>query len=666
MRANPFYELYLADSIPARDYVALFSPFLIPHVQQVFLRGNVVVVGGQGAGKSMLLALLRHQTRFKYHEAGVEFPVPPGLRRFITCSVNLTHSGATDFGNRRWEQENPEEVAFLFGDFVGTLLLRSLLQTLEAYQTGPVSLATEVGVSQERGKLDSFACKLAAAGPWAPWFYTVDGFDELKSRVDARLQSYQSFLHFRVRNLDQELRATIAPLGEVLAIASELLREEGAVQRDCSLFVDIDQYEELANLRSQIRADGTAVDYRSTINRAMSRRDARISYRIGSRRHSWFSHGAILGSIGKLESERDYKFVDLDLILQRAENRRTYIFPQFAEDVFSRRMRVSGLASSGRKVSIEELYGKSALPLDKAKDYVSAESIKSIKIDAAWKDDTKERLTALARRNPLSARLGEAWIRQKGDKFKLGVRTTDLPWEDARSAYWRKERIDAALYQIASRNQQRQMFYGKSEICDIANGNILVFISVNQHIWDQYFRSASQQGSPELVGLPEIDHVLQSAGIQRASEHWLEKISEETGASSDRLKFVNEVGRLVRDRLLADDSLSNPGATGLSLPDDELDEIPGLRRFLSELVDYGNITESNHTTKERDRRPRTKWYLSPILCPALRIPISRTKEPIYLRSKEMAQLLKSAGLRTLDHSRRNPSEQISIADLFRG
>jgi hypothetical protein len=80
------------------------------------------------------------------------------------------------------------------------------------------------------------------------------------------------------------------------------------------VFVDIDQYEELGNISTGPRS---GIDYRSVVNRALARRDPRISYRIGSRRHSWRSHSKIMGSEGKLEEERDYKFVDLDLLLNR-------------------------------------------------------------------------------------------------------------------------------------------------------------------------------------------------------------------------------------------------------------------------------------------------------------------------------------------------------------
>ena len=89
MSVNPFYELYLADTMSATEFVTLFSPALIPHVQPLFLPGNVVVVGMQGSGKSMLLTLLRAETRLKYERVTHEFPVPKERRRFVSCAVNF-------------------------------------------------------------------------------------------------------------------------------------------------------------------------------------------------------------------------------------------------------------------------------------------------------------------------------------------------------------------------------------------------------------------------------------------------------------------------------------------------------------------------------------------------------------------------------------------------
>jgi site-specific DNA-cytosine methylase len=50
------------------------------------------------------------------------------------------------------------------------------------------------------------------------------------------------------------------------------------------------------------------------------------------------------------------------------------------------------------------------------------------------------------------------------------------------------------------------------------------------------------------------------------------------------------------------------------------------------------------TTSRKDRSARFKWYLSPILCPYLRLPYKRIKEPFYASIKDVADWLDKAGI----------------------
>jgi hypothetical protein len=633
MSVNPFYELYLADSMSATEFVTLFSPALIPHVQPLFLPGNVVVVGMQGSGKSMLLTLLRAETRLKYEQVAHEFPVPKERRRFISCAVNLAHSNSTDFGYRDWLDDDPREVEMLFGDFVNSLLVSDLLQSLRSYITrGSEELRGEIGVLKGVSALDEVAASVAERGIWNGWLNGVRDWGSLQLSLMQRIVEYRGYLHRRKKSISAHVRETKTSIGEPIGEIADLLRTTGIIAKDTNVFVDIDQYEELGNIRTAPR-NQIGVDYRGVINRAISRRDPRVSYRIGSRRHSWRSHSMIMGSEGKLEEERDYKFVDLDLLLKRGENRSTYIFPDFAEDVFQRRMNVAGLARPGQKVKVAGVYGKPETPAQKANFYKSDRPEAKTKFPAEWRESTKNRLERLSVNDPLSAKLGEAWIRQKGDIDDFDVRDGLLPWE--RKAYWKKERIEIALLQLASANQQRPIYSGDDEIFDLSNGNVLVFISINQHIWDQYFRYATR--NPDSTStIPFIGRDLQSAGIFKASEHWYTKIAEETGRSAERLRLIAEISRFLRDKIMGDRKMSNPGATGFSVRESELDAFPRIASFLEELSDYGNLTMLGHTTRDKDRAARIKWYLSPILCPFIRLPYKRIKEPYYASIKEVA------------------------------
>ena len=89
MKANPFFELYVGDRISSNEFVTIFSPMLVTHTEPLFMPGNIVVIGIQGCGKSMLLKLLKPQTRIEYEQANQPFPVPEALRKFVCGSVNL-------------------------------------------------------------------------------------------------------------------------------------------------------------------------------------------------------------------------------------------------------------------------------------------------------------------------------------------------------------------------------------------------------------------------------------------------------------------------------------------------------------------------------------------------------------------------------------------------
>jgi hypothetical protein len=76
--------------------------------------------------------------------------------------------------------------------------------------------------------------------------------------------------------------------------------------------------------------------------------------------------------------------------------------------------------------------------------------------------------------------------------------------------------------------------------------------------------------------------------------------------------------------------MSYPGYNGFSLTNESLGEDGDVARFLGDAVDYGDLFDAPHTTKHKDARQRTKWYLSPILSPYFRLPESHVKEPMYV------------------------------------
>ncbi len=649
MRVNPFFELYVGDRLSSSEFVNIFSPFLVRHAEPLFLPGNIVVKGVQGSGKSMLLSLLRPEVRMEYARAGANFPVRPALSNFVGAGINLAHSNGIDFGYRSISAD-PNETALFFADFVNSVILLDLFKSLRTL-CDPIGAEAKqqlrIDLNEDRQR--AFVNSLATADVFQGSLRGCRSLPDVESRLKNRLNAYRRFLHLNDKALDGEIRETKTDIGTPLSVAVNILKETGVVGTDVSIFIHIDQYEELANISPR---EVHSPDYRKVINRALARREASISYRIGTRGHAWRDHSLIFGSEAKLEEERDYKFVDLDLMLRRHENRKTWIFPGFVEDVFARRLRHVGLApeeTSGRQL-LENVLGRGISAPDKALKYGGRNRSRCVKIDQGWPEGFKAGLLGLAEIDPLSARLLEAWVLQRTDRSSQGRKTkvtrpSDLSMEmleEMRAKpWWNKERIDLALVQIASRCQQRPVWSGHSEIIDLSGGNILTFLSICQFIWDTQNQIGRQRARSELS---EIETEIQAVGVFKASDYWLKKIGGETGRSGDRSRLTKQIGNAVARELYADRQMSYPGHNGFSLVDEELERHPHVKKLLDEMSDYGTIVAWPHTTKEKDRKSRHKFYLNPILCPQFKIHYKRLKEPLYIHPSQVEDWMRDAGL----------------------
>jgi hypothetical protein len=353
------------------------------------------------------------------------------------------------------------------------------------------------------------------------------------------------------------------------------------------------------------------------------RRSRKNPYQIGARRYAWHDDLQLYGTTSVLELERDYKLVDIDEILRRKENRRTWTFPAFAEDVFQRRLAYAGYAPAN--MNLASVLSRTSSPAEVARRYARNSPQRAIVDEEDWPQRFVTFLRRLATKDPLSAKLGEAWFRQGHSE------TPRRPFQWEKRVYWKKERVQQTLMQIAARCGQRMMWAGKEDVLALSGGNVLVFVSLCQHIWSAWARSVRGLGGPEgKLTLPRVDASVQAVGIQSASVHWLNKITEQLGKSRERHRFANRLGRLFREGLLSDKSMSYPGHNGFSLREEELALDAWLLRFLNDAVDYGDLFDAPHTTKTKDRKQRRKWYLNPILSPYFQIPETHVKEPMYV------------------------------------
>jgi len=658
---NPFHDLWVTEILDPNDYVRMFSPLLVSDAEELFSSGNVVIKGRQGSGKSMLLNLLETETRIAYEMSSTEYPVPVKQRTFISAGVQLTRESASLVATRADEISDEQRVpviATIFADYLNTLLALDLLRNVNLVNTVQQSnekILPEIRIQLDEKRNDLFVRDILAKDSWRGFVdMQCKTIVEIISSLENRLRSYRNFFNYNIDALPQKILESRSPAGLPLADLAAALRENEVVPANTLILLRIDQHEELFELE---RHSGLGQVFRQVINAALSKRDSRIAYRIGTRHYAWNEQIAAWGSNAPLEEMRDYSVINLDAILKRGEHAKGWKFPMFARDVVSKRLEASGYPQADS--ALETLFGRSIDPAEKAKKYAGKSAI-SIKCEIGWAKEWVVYLEELANSDPLEAKLGEAWLRQakqirgkvsQNNEYASALRknyhvykelhaTTNaeiheiFPWRA--SPWWVKERNEIALMQIAAERQQALIWSGERQMIDLAGHNILAFMTLCKAVWSTW-----QRRNP---GAADIQHVLPSfsiddqvIGVAEASHLWFKKI--QVGLEADqRSRFVSALGRWFRKRLIIDKAMSNPGHSGFSLVEEELRSNRLLVQIIKSCRDHGDLLESHHTTKNKDQIQRLKWYLHPLLCPIFRIPHIRTKEPIYTTVAELQSI----------------------------
>ncbi|MGR3173020.1 MAG: ORC-CDC6 family AAA ATPase [Candidatus Scalindua sp.] len=636
---NPFQELYVTDDPDPKVYVGLFSNVLVERTKLLFQPGNTILKGVQGTGKSMLLSLFRPKIRCAYYDANVEFPISKDLRNFVGAGINLTRSGILNFGQRPIDEDYDEqEMPLFFGDFLNYYIVEDIFTTIQLQANLP-NVFDKLITSR---KLDEFAKELSKQDCWFEYLKDCDNFKDVWNRIKWRIKQYRQFHINRLFKLDIGIQQTKTNAGEPIARTANLLKTIEVVPESTNFFVRIDQLEIL--LRGDVVNKKLGTEYRKIINKIIGDRDASVSYRIGTRRYDWDKELKIFATDNKLEHLRDYKIADIDKILRRQEDIKTWIFPEFAEDVFEKRFVHSGVIDDSCKSGnlIVKIFGRKHEPKKKIDHYLrknkNPDSVMSIEED--WSDSWKDFLRELFQSDALEAVLAAAWARQSGKKDKPGDRLkspppSNKPWKET---YWHKERIQQALMQVASRSNQRMLWAGYDDIIGLSSGNISIFLSICYEIWEMFLRTESRKIDVKRVdpinSEEHVDNLIQSTSIYNASYVWYKKITEQPDGD-DRQRFVDFLGSQCKKWLNNDKSMSYPGRNGFSVSSElfqEFEECQELRNFLNDSVDYGDLYDMLHTTKKTDRKGRTKWYLAPILSPYFQIPHQHVKEPYYLEN----------------------------------
>ena len=649
--SNPFAELYATESIGTEEFAALFSPVLARETQThaLFQPGNIFLTGLQGTGKTALLNLLKPEVMIAYRRIEEHWPLPKEVSRFIAAGINLNSSRARDFGQRKVldEEDQIATNALLFGDFLNYWIVDDLLHSIEAIgDDEETEVYLDLGVHAEKEKLDAFAKSVASHRCWFGSLAGVATYVELRRAIEERIYSYRNFLNYNADLPRDIVRSKTSP-GEPIAVVAAKLKGLGVIERDVPVFIVIDQFEDLMGLEMASEGEG-GKSIREVVMKMLSERGQKVSYRIGARPYSLYPDFATFRTGSAAEEMRNFKIIDIGEILKAKETRPgSGLFKEFCEDVFRRRLAYNG---PGSKSPLRTVFGRNETPEQKARQYVRSNRAKLIGSQDGLDERAGAALARVARRNPLSGRLGVAWVLQQKARVGTEVSSADIenePWSQPNRRWWKKERTQQALLQIAAGQRQRMKWYGPKDIVSLSGKNILVFLSICQFIWAEYRRSApaadGEMGSPN-----GITANIQDVGIQEASSYWFRKVRADPNGGDDRHRFVGVLGTELRSGLRDDRRMSYPGETGFSLSEKELAANPSLSAFLNRCVAYGVLECSRHTPKSKHRGQSTKWYLSPILTPYFQVPTPRTKEPKYVRVEDLRRWLNAADIRSID------------------
>lgn len=679
---NPFQQLYFSDDTQSENnYVELFcDEVLQTAIHPVFQGGNVVLSGTQGCGKTMILSLLKPETRIAYWKQGKEFPVNKQMRNFISAGVNLTRSRITDIVQvtlHKGEEVDEREMPYYFADFFNYLVVEDLIKSIESIGGEAEIFDSIVDMSH----VHHFVKMLAEQDCWFGALDGVETIEQLKQHIGKRVQFYRRWVNGNLEELQppKDVQQSKTNIGEPVARTAECLRQSGMIADDVPVLIRVDQVEELHRAFTS-RQKSLLLAFRKMINRVFAARDARVHYRAGTRRYGWRNPQflSIWGSEAYLEERRDYLMVDMDAELFTQGEVKNSIFERFAFDTFQKRIKYyfRDEVDKLKPNLVKSIFGKSPTAEQRLaqlnKNPSDRQIDRALALDSAadqgeWTEDWRIFLRNMYRSGysgMLNAVLAAAWGRQTGGAHsKIQHRTSpppdDAPWENRK--WWRKERLDQAVLQLSTRCQQRFMWWGFNDIRSLSGGNITVFLHICHRIWDGFLKSQSStpsENKTDLLNGGEIDRNIQAAGILFASNEWFNKLPEEPDGNS-RQSFVEKLGIYLNQAMISDLRMSYPGGNGISisLSDFQSDEndVTHLRNFLNDLVDYGVLFEVEHSSKTKSSGRRIKFYLHPILCPRFQLPEARTKEPYYWRIEKLFDLVIKAQVTLSRTKNQSPS-----------
>lgn len=645
---NPFHDWLTSEMIEEpKLYRKMFSQqILVGETLEVFQPINVVLLGAQGMGKSMVLNLLRYSVLTEWIGQNGRLPHPlKNVQPFVGISINLSRVNFQAFGRRSVSRvmtgrDDSMLDAVCAGDFVNHYLTRELLRAL-AFLNGEAGERFRLWANIADGFVTEGVVRSIATLPsWFGYYESCATLVDLTTRVEERLGAWFRFQNTNIERIPEDVWSTKtnpgAPLHELANLLRALPVRKGQ-RRELPLFVVVDQYEELPALNQRY---GT--ELQRVINSMIKARDPVVFFKIGARTYDWGREIRVSGAQSRVEVRRDYVPVNLSEVLMRREHFSIKLFEDLAKDVAHRRLKEKGHYRVKRD-SVPAIFGNWEEVEEALRYFKDSERYPELlrllprRLRRALLDEYE-----VKSKDPLEVRLIGAWCLQR---IKRGERVSSilqrLPDEPWKSKWWWKERVAIGLLQLASIANQRPYYYGWKSLLELSGGNIAIFLLICSEVWDE----ATKRGFDPLAKAA-IKPLLQSEGVRGASEIWRTRDREDKLGGRRRYEVVSRFGAFIHEYLVRDWAISNPGHSGFSLSDSELfGSAKGqeVLEFLGNAVSWSILEERRHKSKQGDGSTRRKWYLHAILSPSFVIPHTRVKEPLYVSVEQMHEWIFGSG-----------------------
>lgn len=668
---NPFRDPLVSELIedPER-YQKMFSErILVGETLQVFQPANVVLVGPQGCGKSMILNLVRYSVLSEWiNRTGAPPDVLKMIVPYFGIYVSLVRANFHVFGRRSVNRHHSgmefhEINSIAASDYLCHLLFLEFAKGLRFLMT-PEGQALADWLRLTKDAILNEVEVLGGLNSWFGYYVGASSLEQLCERAEMRLNGWRNFLNANIDSVPDEIWETKASMEECLHGMGKCLRNAGAPETPLSLFVVIDQYEALPELNA---SHGTYLQ--RVVNSLIKARDPFVSYKIGARTYDWGSELRIWGAESRIEVQRDYSITNLSDVLMRSEDRTKWIFPNFAKDVALRRIQEKGFNVTAEQLN--QWLGPWTMH-DESRRYLKGARIRQA-IGRMPREIPAEMGVFLAELcgenpSPLDLRLAGAWyMQQRGNGIsdtrilqqlgpeRAGI-SSPLPWHEV---WWRKERVGIALLQVASRANQKKLYYGWKTVIELSGSNITSLLLLCGEIWDV----ASKLDVPLLETVPPQ---IQTDAVYFASESWRSRDRQEKIGGRERYDVLTRLGFAIHDATVGDFAISNPGQSGFSVLEADLwtnERRERVALFLQRAVSWAILEERPHTSKHKESS-RRKWYLHPLLSPVFAIPHTRVKEPLYVSVDDVYRWLFSNAKIAFKPAKRIRSSQRGTPSLF--